>query len=286
MSKFNVYVIHSAKPLPELKVLLDECGGYTYAGIIYKSFHRRGRDTEKEETKKTIVFCSEETIRKLEQSYPHIFKTRIADYNWESFPLPNEEIHETWDLHISGVPNDYTVKDAEQFVIDTLKCILPQKDEEKCNFIVEFAPRLRATGVIFGFGHINFASHVDKEIIKLCKLVLHNTPLAFKINSKETRMVTCVWHRKPQEKPETRKQTKAVSKRGESQKINFKQSENVKRARPAAVHQVDVSTLSVPSSKTSGWSRQNSRKENRVSDETGGSLNTVTKDGVVPSTQH
>jgi hypothetical protein len=228
---FNVYVIHSAKPLSELQDALKECGGYTYVGIIYKSLHRkneRGHATEKEETKKTIVFCPEQSVKQLEANYSS-YKGKVAVYDWQSFPMPSEQQSESWDLHISGVPNDYTVKDAESLIINSLSCILPMKNDTQTNFVVEFVPRLRETGEIYGYGHITFADHVDHNLIKLCKLVLHNTPISFKSNPKEKRMITCVWHR--------------VN--------NVKKIENSKtfsRSRPAPIRQVDVSNVVIENS--------------------------------------
>lgn len=234
MNNFNVYVIHSAKPLNELKDILQECGGYTYVGIIYRSSRKRsqqGMITEKEETRKTIVFCPEQTIQRLVEAHPN-YKDRVADYNWSSFPTPTEEQGETWHLHISGVPNDYTVREAENFVINSLECILPHKNAEgKYNYYVDFAPRLRETGEIYGFGQLNFNQNVDRETVKLCKLILHNTPIPFKANKTgERRMVTCVWHRPPQPGSSEHAPTHAPRK-------------ILQRARPATIRQVDISGL-------------------------------------------
>src|SRR5680860_339912 len=163
MNSFKVYVIHSADPLIELKNILTECGGYNYAGIIYKSVTPKDgtwahapvlRTTRKEETKKTIVFCPETTILCLKKSHPE-YEAHVANYNWESFPLPNLELGESWDLHISGVPNDYTVREAEELVKSSLSCVLPHEN----NYKVSFTPRLRETGEINGCGHIIFESH-------------------------------------------------------------------------------------------------------------------------------
>ena len=229
---FSVYVIHSAKPLSDLKDALNECGGYTYVGIIYKSLRRKddtGHTTEKEETKKTIIFCQEETVKKLETNYPS-YTGKVANYDWSSFPMPNQQQSEIWNLHISGVPNDYTVNDAEKFVVETLSCLLPMKD----NYSVEFPPRLRETGEIYGYGHVIFQEHVDHDIIKLCKLVLHNTPINFKSNPKNKRMVACVWHRLGTSKqfiPKT--------------KFSPDISEKYRRGKPAAVQKVDMSNIVV-----------------------------------------
>lgn len=250
---FKVYVIHSAKPLSELKKILTECGGYIYAGIIYKSLQRKSKDsdkpiTEKEETKKTIVFCSEQTVRQLELSHPS-YKGMIADYNWESFPMPSEQQGETWNLHISGVPNDYTVREAETFIIDTLKCVLPVYENDKSNYVVEFTPRLRETGEIYGFGQVRFNAHIDHQLIKLCKLVLHNTPVNCKSDPKQKRMVTCVWHRATQD-------NMVKSFKYEKNKIKFKPKNSTsivtQRVHPATVvKHVDVSNIETKESKIS-----------------------------------
>lgn len=266
---FNVYVIHSAKPLSDLKKALEECGGFIYAGIIYKSLHRkrdRGHITEKEETKKTIVLCPENSVKQLESTHPH-YKGKVADYDWKSFPMPSDQHGESWDLHISGVPNDYTVKDAETFVVNALSCILPMKD----NFVVEFVPRLRETGEIYGYGHVNFAEHVNHDLIKLCKLVLHNTPVSFKSNPKEKRMVTCVWHRvgtvnkSPESPVEIEAKKSAKNKKPAKPRRSKEGFENVRRARPAStpVRQVDVSNIVAETTPISA------------------KIETITKDGVV-----
>jgi len=197
--QFDVYVLHSAKPIRTIAEDLGFCGGYGYLGIIYRSFDRDGRRTQKTETNKTIVFCTDQTIKQLEMAFPH-YKGRCAEYNWDSFPLPNEENGEVWALHISGVPNDFTVRDAENFITKALSCVLsPGGDNgEPTNFEVEFAPRSRETAEIFGFGRVYFGKHVPRDTIKLCKLILHNTPLPFKNFPEQRRMVTCVWFRPPQ----------------------------------------------------------------------------------------
>lgn len=197
----HVYVIHSGKPVADLRKLLEPYGKIPYMGIIYKSFDVDGRRTGKTETNKTIVFCDEITMKRFVADFPS-YERRVADYNWDTFPMPNEGRGETWALHISGVPNDFTVSDAEGFVIGSLKCILPQQTrldsgEIVSNFTVDFAPRSRETGEIYGFGHVYFSDHVDRNVVKMCKLILHNTPLTFKSYPEQRRMVTCIWFRPP-----------------------------------------------------------------------------------------
>lgn len=231
MSNFNVYVIHSSKTLSGLKSCLASCGETPkYLGIIYKSFRNQNfRDpnlriqkNKKEETKKTIVFCQEKTIKDLQEKYPEL-KGNVADYNWESFPMPSAENGETQDLHISGIPNDLTTKDAEDFVVNSLACILNRQEgdgeNKTTNFTVEFTPSSRETDLIKGFGKVHFMKHVPLDTIKLCKLILHNTPLQSKTDKEYKRMVTCMWHKDPQsfnyaERNETRLEPKRQYNRG------------------------------------------------------------------------
>jgi len=230
---FNVYVIYSPKLLSELKNHLDECGGYIHAGIIYRSINRyrgRGYTFDKEETKKTVVFCKEETIVKLEEN--PTYKGKVLPYNWTSFPVPNDQHNECWDLHISGIPNDYTSQEAEKIISDSIKSILPMKEGNRTNYKIEFSPRSRETGEIRGYGHIIF-DNVNKETIKLCKLILHNMPVPFKNEPDQKRIVTCVWHRlgAPNRKAKTG-----------DKKYNLEAS-NMRRMKPM-VKQVDISNVS------------------------------------------
>lgn len=229
MEDFNVYVIHSGKPIEDIQKMLQDCGGYTYMGIIYKSF---GKRSKKQETKKTIVFCSEETVRQLQNKY-RVFQGNVAAYNWDSFPLPKEGESEGWDLHISGVPSDFTVNAAEAFVVDSLACILPQKEGDRENYQVTFAPRSRETGEIYGYGRIIFAPHVSKESIKLCKLILHNTPLRYQHSDKK-RIVTCIWHKPPKEI--------LPKEEGWEEDLEDRSLINVKRMQSISVQKVDSGT--------------------------------------------
>lgn len=247
MNTFQVYVIHSTKPIQHLSDALTQCGGFIYMGIIYKSLKTRGnRNLGKEETKKTITFCKESTVRQLEMSYPE-FKNKIADYNWESFPLPSKDIGETWHLHISGVPNDYTDVEAVKFVVDSLNCILPQKEtfegKERYNFHVEFPIRLRETGEISGYGKVMFSEHVDHEVIKLCKLILHNTPRPYKNGGK--RMVNCIWHRDPRMLADQRiltDQRKEADYYPRTNRSSFGGFKAIRKARPAVSSDNQTST--------------------------------------------
>lgn len=274
MDDFHVYVIHSSKPLTQLKDLLEQCGGYNYTGIIYKSMKSRsqaGASTmgskqggSKEETKKTIVFCPPHTIEQLVRAFPD-FVGKVADYNWDSFPLPDESLGETYSLHISGVPNDYTDVEAQEFVCKALSVILPQ--QEKCengtmkmNYKVDFPPRLRETGEISGYGRVTFSDHVDHEMIKLCKIILNNTPLSFKTDSKARRMVSCTWHRNQKMATRTNSSFADSVPRSEEESLVIKPSRArttpstvIRKARPAVIRvvddeetvtQVDMSSLS------------------------------------------
>ena len=232
MDTFNVYVIHSDQPLEEFKLMLNKCGGFKYVGIIYKSIaFRDGSRSRKEETKKTIVMCPETTIQEMKSRHPEYQNPSVvADYKWESFPNPNPGIGESSDLHVSGVPNDYTVREAEELVVRSLAPILSEKnDQGTCNFKISFRARLRETGEINGYGHIIFDKSVPFNTIRLCKLILHNTYVPFKKNSSEKRMVTCTWHRQPGS--ETTKRIPRMT----------KASDVIRRYQPAVT--VDVSKI-------------------------------------------
>lgn len=190
---FNIYVIHSTSPLATLRDHLDKAGGYKYAGIIYKSIQRRDRGklyTEKEETRKTLVFCPESTITRLKELYPN-YKDAVAEYDWSSFVHPTAS--DTWSLHVSNMPKDFTIQDAEAFIEQRIGFVLPRRDGDKTNYVVDFAPRLRETGEIYGHGSIRFEPHVDKQLIKMCKLVLHNTPVCHKTDSRQRKILSCTW---------------------------------------------------------------------------------------------
>jgi len=163
--------------------------------IIYKSNKSIDKKKEKEETKKTIVFCSEKAITEFKKNYPDIEKN-VFEYEWKSFPVPQTGTGETWNLHISGIPNDYTGVEAEEFVIQVLETMCPQYGSDGVkNYTVDFPTKYRETGHIRGYGKVMFESHVEEGLIKLCKLIMHNSPLYFKNNMRERRMVTCIWHK-------------------------------------------------------------------------------------------
>lgn len=191
----DVYVIHSKKPITEIKAMFDSMEGekIKYIRIIYKSFKSSppGKPVkkEKDETKKTIVFCSANCIKRFKETYPE-YEKAVAAYKWDTFPMPCKEIGETHDLHISGIPCDYTQGDADNFIKESLACVL----QKEGNFTTEFNTMSRETGEIKGYGKIMFYPHVPFDKIKLCKLVLHNTKVSFK-TEKTRRMVTCVWHK-------------------------------------------------------------------------------------------
>ena len=184
MTTLEVYVIHSSKSLSELSSMLNTCGDCRYVGIIYKSI-KKPTGTEKGETRKTIVICDPSCIATFKHTYP---EHDVKDYDWSSFPSPNPAYKESWDLHIAGIPNTHTSKEASDYVNKQLAPIL-----DSSLYTTDFVTRSRATGEIYGFGKIKFQEGVSTRIIKLCKIVLHNTPVVSRNNS--TQMISCVWHR-------------------------------------------------------------------------------------------
>lgn len=228
MTSSRIYVIHSNKSIKDISYSLENCGPVQYIGIIYKT-HRTNGKTEKKETQMTIIICPNETMDKFKENHPELLE-HISDYNWSTFPMPKEEDGETWDLHVSGIPDDFTELDAKSFIKDSLACILNEVDvidgANLRNYELEFPLRSRGTGFIRGFGKINFGSHVDKTIIKMCKVILHNTPLSRK-TGQEHIMVSCVWHRLSNkltslEKPKQIKTNKMVTWKTRGMNIDHK----------------------------------------------------------------
>jgi hypothetical protein len=188
MSFPSVYVIESRKKLSELCEYLNQCGGYVTVQVIYRWSSKEKRLVETKD--KTLVICQPHTARQLEAAYPEQFGGHVKDYDWESFPSPNVVEGETHNLHVAGIPNDFSENDAVDYIHKQLTPILGA-DQYKTDFKL----RSRATGEISGFGEISFKSEVDLYLIKLCKLMLHNKPLSSKKNQDHTMMVRCVWHK-------------------------------------------------------------------------------------------
>ena len=185
----NVFVLRTRKNRPELTKILDICGGYYYIGIIYK----KSRNTTKQETDKTIIICPKTTI----DGIKHKYNIRVSDYNWHTFPEPNINYNENWDLHISGMSRDLSASDAVKYITDKLECILPQivtdsNGNQVHNFIIDFNSLFRETGLIRGYGTIKFNNHVSKEMRKLCKIVLHNKMTMINGN---TNFIRCFWNK-------------------------------------------------------------------------------------------
>lgn len=197
MASTEVYVVHSNRPIDYLNRIMEECGGAKYLKIIYKTSYEGPRGKNKAETNKTIVFCPKSIVDQMQKKYEE-FQGNISDYKWETFPLPKEKDGETWNLHVSGVPNDFTSRQACETIEKLFSCVItPTNPDGSKNYTINFPIRSRESGEIVGYGAVNFMPSVDREIIKLCKLILHNTPMSFRSHSKDRRIVNCVWHRIP-----------------------------------------------------------------------------------------
>ena len=181
----DAYVLTSRKPLPDICKDLTNCGGYAAAKIIYHQ-----TDKSKVETNQTVVICSEKTITAMRQITD--YKDRIVSYNWDKFHVPEETAGETWDLHITGIPNTYTVAEAEKFITSRIGRIVPRNTETTKYYSVHFGTVSRETGKIRGYGTLRFSDLVSEDYIQLCKLALHNV----RINGEkgESSYVKCIWH--------------------------------------------------------------------------------------------
>jgi len=232
MDRPEVYVVDWRKDLRQLRGYLDRCGGYYSVSAIFRWSKKDRRLVETNE--KTIVICPNHTRVQLELAYPEAFGGRIKEYDWESFPEPNTTEGETTNLHISGVPNDFLEADAVDYVSGQLSCII-SSDKYK----TEFKLRSRTSGEISGYGQIIFDSSVDPYYRKLCKLMLHNKPLACKNDPNHKMMVRCVWFKPAPVEVPRREPRSRDGKPSESSGF----SRRAIRVRPVA--KVDVSSVGV-----------------------------------------
>lgn len=180
----QVYIIQNGGSITDIKEMLTKHGGYKHVGIIF----RTDKIThQSHETRKTLVICDSYVMESVKANEKRI----ITDYDWNMFPLPKEvnDRQETWDLHVSCIPNTYTSKQGIQMVKSLLMNIIPEN-----KFTIFLPTRSRQTDEIYGYGTVKFDETVDRELIKLCKLVLHH---AYIPNCVHT--VRCIWNKEKQE---------------------------------------------------------------------------------------
>lgn len=186
LPKCKVYVIESVEALSSLEEKLKAGGPIIKANVMCRW------DIDKHElveTKnKNIITCLPEVIERFKEVNPN-YNNLVKDYNWATFPVPNQDKNETTNLHVTGIPNDFSQKEAESFVIKQLAPILSSD-----HFEVIFGLKSRQSGTIHGFGQIRFAPYVPKETIYLSKILLHHQKLPSKQDSKAVNTVTAVWH--------------------------------------------------------------------------------------------
>lgn len=176
---YQVYVIGWRRSLTELQSLLNKNGGYISLSAIFRWSTKERRMVET--TDKTMVICPEATINNLKTDTT--FNGQINDYDWSGFPSPT--FGETYNLHISGIPNEFSHEEAVDLVHNYLRNLL-RPDQ----YQVQFGLRSRTTGQINGHGDIFFQEGISHDIIKLCKLCLHNKPIIVK---GQTKIIRCVW---------------------------------------------------------------------------------------------
>lgn len=180
MSRPEVYIIQNGGSISDIKGMLDKYGGYKHVGIIY----RTDKTTyESFETRKTLVICEKEVMDAVRKAENRV----ITEYDWSLFPLPKQinDRMETWDLHISCIPNTYTTKRGIE-MLKALLCTIVTED----SFKIFLPTRSRQTDEIYGYGTIKFSETLDRELIKLCKLVLHHAYIPG-----SDRTVRCIWNK-------------------------------------------------------------------------------------------
>lgn len=171
--------------------VLDNCGYFIYVGPMF----RFDRDVgERVNSGRALAVCEEKTFRQLRMAFPEV---PAFPFDLESYNPPNKDMGENWTLHVSNLPRDMLVGEAEDFISQILKRLIDPRD-----FMVSFAMKSRETGETKGFGRVVFNEEVDEMMIKLCKLILHNTVIQAK-SSEETHILSCSWLRPP--KPSAQK---------------------------------------------------------------------------------
>jgi len=181
----KVYVIESPEWIEEISNKMKDSGSYAMLAIMYRWDGKQKKLVETRD--KNIIVCPEQTIQKFITSFPQ-FKQKTHNYDWTTFPKPKVEENETEDLHISGIPNDYSREEAIGYIRKELSIILNDEDYD-----VDFPLHQRSTGIIHGYGCIKFRNHVPVQLKYLCKILLHHKPLVSKRERKPF-MVTAVWN--------------------------------------------------------------------------------------------
>jgi hypothetical protein len=182
----NAYIINSNKSLTQIRSAVESNGGCAALKIVYN----RTKDGFKE-TNNTLLICKPSTVDKLNSLED--FKNCIRNYKWSNFYAPNDVKNETWDLHITGLPQNLTSAEAISFVNEKIEKIVPSSTEYDVPYKIDFDFSSRETGKIHGFGRITFHDKVGMDEIKLCKLALHNC--AYTVSGNDSRRyLSCTWH--------------------------------------------------------------------------------------------
>ncbi|AYV86007.1 MAG: hypothetical protein Solivirus3_7 [Solivirus sp.] len=191
----EVYVLSSGDSLQQIEQALSNAGGAAVTKIIFKK-NDSGAFVE---TKQTIIVCTEKTYNNLcnNSSYGN----RLNPYDWSRFWLPSEEKQETWSLHISGLPQTWTIAQAEEFVHAKIGKVIPASLKEQGtnqsvpSYTLNFKLETRESGRIMGFGKIEFHDDVNDEDIQIAKLLLHNSSITVGSGKGASRhMISSIWH--------------------------------------------------------------------------------------------
>ncbi len=197
--KLEAYVLGSGDTMDKINEAVTQCGG-GLTKIIYKKNEQKNLV----ETKLTLVVCTKKTYTNL-CNHPS-YGSRIQPYDWSHFRLPNEEQEETWSIHVSGLPQTWTLDQAEKFLHERVCKVIPAKLVDSTtrqtvpSWTINLKLENRETGRILGFGKIEFHDDVGDEEIQIVKLLLHNmaVPVERGEKAKNRHFLMAIWHTRTQ----------------------------------------------------------------------------------------
>jgi len=163
----KVYVLKSNLSLSEIRKDFENVGASipSFLRIIYKNL-----DGKLVDSRKNLCICSEDDINLLVfNNKDYKGKGTVQEYDWTRFAFPSST--QSWDLHVTGLPNSWTKDKSISFIQDRVSNVCPLED---LSIFLSFD---RETGLTNGFGSIVFKDTVSEDYRKYCKLALHMTPI-------------------------------------------------------------------------------------------------------------
>lgn len=140
---------------PDFERIFREASHPAIVTVLYKA----DENGNKVDTKSTLIVASEEALR--------ASKIDCRPYDFKKFTDPRSDKSQTWDIHVSGFPNNWTKKQAIDFLRTFLSPCFPQ------GWFAYF-PVDRETGTIRGYGVMRFRETLTEDDVRKIKLVLHH----------------------------------------------------------------------------------------------------------------